>query len=481
MKFKFDKVTNKIVLLVIIIASIFIVFKYKNASPFLGDQLNQIQLAESLWKGRIKSLYGPYLSTTFPLVYPIGPLTAFVITAGMFFLQSVSHLHFYFSFFNILCLLYLFYILKRISNFTSNIFSLFLLSCPMYYFSLSLFWSNILIYGVTYVFAARYFVCILKPNWNNFIYAVLFFILGLHLHLIGVVLFPFIIQLLFYTFKNKFSQKPKMLPVFLCIISVLPYIIAEGFRKFANTKAIFLNANIREGVFGLETARLLTFSFFNPFMNMNTDNFKMISIVIMSIVVCVITITIFILRKRNRLILRFFVAAILSLLLQSAFFYRLNQPYRSPHYGSYLFVFSILFFAFLFYWIFKNISQKQKNLLSIVILLFPIYQIHNISKQYSDWNYQNIVSSLNIICSEYKEVRTFELNEFRTPEGDFYTVLEYIIKNNQTNCKYSEKSNIVLIPDIHISSLAITKLIPGNKTYELLKSEFPGIGVFKQK
>jgi hypothetical protein len=465
--------------------SFYILYRTFGGTPFLGDQMDQIQSGTSLFQGRLKSFYGPYLSTTFPIVYTYGPFSLFIYGLLDLILLPIQYHATAFGLFSIVAGLFLGKQIEKIQKGIAVFYYWILPFAEVYVFSLSMLWSNVLIFGVSSFFIGFVLRYLNEKNDKDLIYGISFFLFSLHLHLIGIILFPIVIYLLFDRFSHSRSPKQKehyALPYIIFTFSFFPYWIAEGIRKFANTKSILFNTSSRStSDFQIDQTFILLKKFMDPF----TDSGELVFPILVILIIGFIAFRYLDNSFLKKQLLSFSILILVTLMFELLFFTILKQQYRSIHYGAYLTSMSILLISSICYIIYVSLLPNRIKKLfgsSVFSLVFTtviaVFFIVKYQPQYySSWNYSAIVNGLNQICKKYPEVSTFEVEDFRGPESEFYPVLEFLIKNDHTNCKFLASSPVLLVPDVSQNPLGLLGRYPIDFIWEYQYLEYPGIGV----
>lgn len=470
-----------------VISVVFIYFNLE-ASPFLGDQIDQFQNASYLFRGRLKSLYGPYLSTTQPIVYPIGPFIYFIISALKLISNHPFWIHMGFGILNTLALVYTCYFLFKISKNISFIYLLLSLTSFVYWFSLSILWSNVILYSLSSLMLVSYLRFLRRKNVENLLILFLFFILSLHLHLISIVFFPlFIYSFTLFDFKINNLYRFRFYSI-LIGISLLPYAYAEIIRKFANTKAILFNLGEKSLQDGLRTAEILFSLYLFPL----TDSYyEMSDFILFCLALLLIAIIIFFLylHRRHKYFIRpILISTLIILLFIFLFYLRIGQSYRSLHYFMIFLPFSLLLLSYVvnqilnfikFFFPFRDTYTIP--IVSLIFILFPLYSFQKNILPSDKWNFENTKRSLQSICEKYPNVDSFEWNEFRSPESQFDPVLKYIIREYRIECNYKENAQILLYPDRNDNFPKEFQNPITQVRYLLLEIVEPGIGIYSME
>ncbi|MCU0823177.1 MAG: hypothetical protein MUF77_00865 [Leptospira sp.] len=502
--------------------SIWIVLNNFGESSFLGDQVDQIQSADAFWSGRLISFYGPYLSTTNPIVYPFGPVTYLIISVFKILQLTIPYYQFGYGILNIIVALLLLNELKKIDEFSGKIFCLLIPFSSVYIFSLSMFWNNVLIFTFSSLLCLFLLKFYRNPRGLTIVWIFLFFILGLHLHLIGIILFPIILSLILFRKKDLNSNltvppiRNRILVWLLVLFSMLPYLIAELFRKFKNTKNLFINSKSRLGdSLDISNLKSLVLDFLIPLdLSYPVKTYFSILILLLAFFVLILGTKASFGNRDNFfpnlkskipvfhfLIFVSFFAGI-SLLSELIFFTLSNQPIRSIHYQAYLTSISLVwisvFLSFLIQkakilflvlkWDQSKLSHHLKSIFRnqilkyLFLILLILYYTQSYENKYkSVWNFNAIVTSLDDICTERISVSSFEMEAFRSPHSEFKPVLQYLIEENLTSCTFDTHSKYVLVPYTFGNSKELLSRYPIETDLQFIQEYPPGIGLYFRK
>lgn len=474
--------------------SVYILFDSFGQSSFLGDQIDQIQSAEELWKGRIISLYGPYLSTTYPIVYPFGPITYLIISIFNSLNINFTFYQTGFGVINIISILFLVFEIKNHNQLIAKIFLLLIALSSVYHFSLSMLWNNVLIVSSSSLYFCFLLRFVRNHFLSDFLYLVLFLILGLHLHLIGIILIvPTIYIFLRIKYINSHAQRFwTLLGFFLILFSSFFYLFVEVVRKFKNTKYILFNSQSRlYDTYDLQNLWILLQKFLMP-----------VEGIIWQAGLGILGVTLFIYfririiqftKDKNPFFFQKFIileCIVIAFLSELFFFLFTKQPIRSIHYEAYLTVFSIYILSFSFAYIIEmlmvqriiNMNHKAAHLVSFLCCAFFLFYFGYTyqNKFRSHWNFQNIVNSLNAICETNPKVNSFEMEYFRSPHSEFKPVLEFVIKKNRSKCIYDPNSDIVLVPEANTDPDSLLARYPLDFFPKKIRTVAPGIGIYQK-
>lgn len=470
-----------------VISTIYI-FLNLESSPFLGDQIDQFQNASALFEGNLKSLYGPYLSTTQPIVYPIGPFIYLLISFLKIFSNHPFWIHFCFGLINIVTLLFTFISLNKFSKLLANSY-LFLSLCSfVYWFALSILWSNVILYSLSSMILISYLEFLRRKKLENLLTVLFFLILSLHLHLISIVFLSLIIYgFLLTDFKIHNRFKFYFISIFISL-ACIPYLYAEAIRKFANTKAILFNQAEKNLSDGLRSSEIIFSLYLFPF---SDKIFQLNDLVLICNSLIFILILLFCNYKQSKK--KYFIKPILLINLIIAFsvilFYaKVGQAFRSIHYFLIFLPFSLFLLSYFALRLYTMLYRKSllKNIITsrVAVIIFCFVTLYTFEvhlQKYHDWNFNNSVYALQTICRKYPRIDTFEWNEFRSPESKFEPVLVFMMTQYKTNCIYDKNSQFLLFPSMNKDYPNEFQHPISLEIYNFLEVYEPGIAIYQKK
>ncbi len=438
-------------------------------SDFQSDQIDQLVRFATLIKiPSVRAFYGPYMSETVPVVYNLGPifsaLLAFLTNVGL----DPDQIHFVCSILNYAGCCTLFFLIFKIFLIRGHgllvlIWSGLVFSSHLFVQQAQQLWVNNFITLASLSTLYFYLRFEARPNLNNLVLLFCVFFTGLHLHataIVGVILLVFAIFRHFLSVKND-SKKVNLQTWLFLIFAVVPYLLAELFTNFENTRAIFANIfhhsqNSLSEFQGFRAAKKSLYQFVEVLGLFPAENSPKVLRQIVAFGFGLIFVGLA--REKYRCKRLSFSQEFLFLTLSTVcfmglFFLSLNHRIGGPHY----FYYGLIFFTYPWAYvlessvnkIFRNNSAKVTWVISGGCALGVIFTEVRLDRLKSNrtYSYRDILNTLNLICETEKVLAVLEPSpDFETfPDPAYKTsALKYILKSAASGCHYDEKSMLLV-------------------------------------
>jgi hypothetical protein len=492
--------------------------RHVHESVFLEDQTDQLQNfealvrvpAEALATGRLEpnALLGPAMSDTRPTARALGPVGAIAFGLPVALGLGIDGIHVVTSLLIACATAITFVVLLRIDQAFAWLWFWIFSATGLVWWNAGLLWVNTLLLPAGLLLMAVAASCLWQPRLLKIAWLILIAAFAVQVHLAAVVATPLVATIALVTawrVLRRESGRPVFRPpprratlavVVMTIAAFGPYLLAEGFSGFQNSRAMIghLQQAAHDRPLALDTAEQTLLMATDPthaLTSLGLSNGIVITVGGSLAVFAVLSLW----RRRTvppgptdardarSVLLWLTVGALVIIAAQAVFFALMRRPLASYHYVTLPTPFYAVVPAAFLREALARPLQRRRALIAlacacVVFLVWTGPSRADRAMAPAMWSYRNIVSAINDLCdggaADIAEGDGFAA--VMNPRHD--GVLRYLMKRKFADCRY-EPGSAVLIAASRDGRFDDWRVANGHR-YRRDTVRYPGIALYRR-